>query len=356
MNAPTKTTAVAAPQALQPAIMDPQKFEHMIRVGKMMAVSPLFPDHLRKGGEHVAAANGALVMNMAYRLNEDPLTVAQNIYFVSGKPGWSASYMISKANQHGIFKDPIAWEYSGDGDSLKVTAYAHMKATGKRVEAEASMAMAKLEGWTKNAKYKSMPKQMLSYRSATALIRLFCPEVMVGVPAIIEVETGMKDVTPEFYNPQPKHVEPEPAEVPDAEVIDPDTGEVTKKPKAKQDAKAKSDPVPDRGAMERVADMIKSDLMDAPDPQDIRDHYANELTGMEIHAPDLHKEIMEWVRDEPEQAKQDHQAAFNHIIEDLSKGAPADATRTFFAKDLEAMKSGAPKMYAMIEEKLNAAS
>lgn len=344
MNAPTKTTAVSAPQAFQPAIMDPQKFDHMIRVGKMLAVSPLFPDHLRKGGENVAAANGALVMNMAYRLNEDPLTVAQNIYFVSGKPGWSASYMISKANQHGIFKDPIAWEYSGEGDSLKVTAYAHMKSTGKRVEAEASMAMAKLEGWTKNAKYKSMPKQMLSYRSATSLIRLFCPEVMVGVPATVEIEAGMKDVTPEFYQPQPKHVEPDPSEVPEAEVIDPDTGEIT-------GGTIKAEDVPDRSAMERLADAIKADLMDAPKAQDIRDHYAEKLIELETHAPDLHEEIMQWGSDE-----HDHQAAFNHIIDDLSKGAPAEATRTFFAKDLEAMKSGAPKMYAMIEDKLNAAS
>lgn len=187
------TTQNKTPTSL---LMDEASFNHLWRVGKMLALSPLFPEHLRKGGGDSAVANGVLVMNMAVRLNEDPLTVAQSIYFVGGKPGWSASYMISKANQHGVFTNPIDWEVKGSGDSLSVTAHAELRGTGKRVAVTCDMAMAKKEGWTKNPKYQSMPEQMLRYRSATFLIRLYCPEVMVGVPAAIEVELGMKDVTP----------------------------------------------------------------------------------------------------------------------------------------------------------------
>lgn len=186
----------------QLSIMDPAGFEHMQRVAGVLAASPLFPEHLRKTGN--ATANGVLVLNMAQRLNEDPLTVAQNIYFVGGKPGWSASYMISKANQHGVFKNPIDWDITGTDDDLEVVAFAEMAATGRRVEAEASMAMAKAEGWAKNPKYKSMPKQMLRYRSAVALIRLYCPEVMVGVPSTIEVEDEqMRDITPSAEATEP---------------------------------------------------------------------------------------------------------------------------------------------------------
>ena len=191
MNLPVKTTSSL--------LMDPESFNHMQRVGSMLALSPLFPEHLRKGSKDIAIANGVLVMNMAARLNEDPLTVAQNIYFVSGKPGWSSSYMIGKANQHGVFKNPISWEIKGKGESLSVTAFGELSSTGKRVEVTCDMAMAKAEGWTKNSKYQSMPEQMLRYRSATFLIRLYCPEVMVGVPAQVEIELGMKDVTPDDY-------------------------------------------------------------------------------------------------------------------------------------------------------------
>lgn len=185
--------------ATRPAslLMDVEAFNHMQRVGKMLALSPLFPEHLRKGGEATAIANGVLVMNMAARLQEDPLTVAQNIYFVGGKPGWSASYMIGKANQNGVFRDTIDWEVEGEGNTLSVTAFGVLASTGKRVSVTCDMAMAKAEGWTKNTKYQSMPQQMLRYRSATALIRLYCPEVMIGMPATIELETGMRDITPE---------------------------------------------------------------------------------------------------------------------------------------------------------------
>ena len=119
--------------------MDMEAFNHMQRVAKILAMSPLFPDHLRKGSQETAIANGVLVMNMATRLNEDPLTVAQNIYFVGGKPGWSASYMISKANQHGVFKNPIDWDIKGKGDELAVTAFGELATTGKRVQVTCDM-------------------------------------------------------------------------------------------------------------------------------------------------------------------------------------------------------------------------
>ena len=124
--------------------------------------------------------------------------MAQAIYFVSGKPGWSTSYCIAKVNQHGVFKNPIDWEVSGKGDDLSVTAYAEMAGTGKRVKVTCDMAMAKAEGWTSNKKYTSMPEQMLRYRSATFLIRLYCPEILVGIPVQAEIEMEMRDITPPY--------------------------------------------------------------------------------------------------------------------------------------------------------------
>lgn len=201
MNAPAQLPAAAvAPMANSPIalLMDPSRFEHMCRVGKMFAVSPLFPEHLRGKSIDQGIANAVLVLNMANRLNEDPLTVAQNIYFVGGRPGWNTTYMIAKANLHGVFKDVIDWEVKGKGETLAVTAFATIRTTGRRVQVTCDMEMAKKEGWIKNAKYQSIPEQMLRYRSAAFLIRLYCPEVMIGVPASIELELGGTiDVTPD---------------------------------------------------------------------------------------------------------------------------------------------------------------
>lgn len=233
--------AVAPRGRLAFDLMDPAAFQHIQRVAGMYAASPLFPDHLRKGGQQAALANAVLVMNIAERLREDPLTVAQQIYFVGGKPGWAATYMIAKANQHGVFKNPIDWNVTGKKDTLSVTAYAELASTGKKVEVTVDMETAKAEGWTRNSKYQSMPEQMLRYRSATALIRLYCPEVMIGVPPANEVEDNhysMRDVTPEPQDepapsiPVAKAPAREEANVEDAEMIEdePEPAKQVRKP------------------------------------------------------------------------------------------------------------------------------
>lgn len=302
-NLPTKTT-VAGPSML----MDAQGFDQLYRVGKMLASSILFPEHLRKGTPEQAAANGALVMNMAMRLNEDPLTVAQQIYFVGGKPGWSTSYLISKANQHGVFENPIDWEIKGKGDDLAVTAHAVLSSTKKKVSFTCDMAMAKAENWVKNPKYRTMPELMLRYRSAAALIRLYCPEVMVGVPAQIEVELGgeMRDVTPrEFAHAEPgdlKEEVPEDAEIADAS--DDDARDEPKKEAAEEEAKAEPEakPAEDESAAKNapdpeqfrgLLDMIKRDLMDAPSVDDVIDLYGPQIEQMKTAAPALHKELQD---------------------------------------------------------------
>lgn len=297
MNLPVKQSSVSA-------LMDPATFEQMHNVGRLLAASPLFPDHLRQGPDGTALANGVLVMNMAIRLNEDPLTVAQNIYFVSGKPGWSSSYMISKANQFGVFKDPIDWEITGEGKTLSVTAFAEMDSTGRRVEATCSMEMAMAEGWTKNKKYQSMPEQMLRYRSATFLIRLYCPEVMVGVPAMIEVESGIdyRDITPV----QTRAAEPKPTPAVTAKKPTPKTKVDTQAAPAADDVQEaevvedeaqptnQTESAPDNSQFEALYEMIRGDLMQcaAGDVDEVIGLYGEQVSQMEAAAPELHKKLM----------------------------------------------------------------
>ena len=176
----------------------PAHFEHSQRVAKMFAASELVPPHLRG-----KMADCLIAYAIAKRTREEPLVVLQNIYFVSGRAGWSATYMIAKANRSGVFARRINWRVEGEGKNLRVTAFATLADSGEPVEATASMAMAEAEGWTKNPKYRTMPDQMLRYRSATMLIRLFAPEVMMGLPVADEIDytqargpAGAIDITP----------------------------------------------------------------------------------------------------------------------------------------------------------------
>lgn len=256
MNVPVepKTTAIAVARP-KSVLLDNELFEQAQRAANALAVSPLFPEHLRKGGKDVAIANGVLVMNIAHRMSEDPLTVAQNIFFIGGRPGWNASYVISRANQAGIFRGRIGWNTAGEGEDLVVEAYATLADTGGVVSAKSSMAMARAEGWVKNPKYQSMPEQMLRYRSATLLVRLYCPEVMLGYQTTEEIEdvraATAVDVTP----------------APDPALEEKPAPKVEPKKRATKKPPAKVEPVVVDGEAEPVDPVDDSSGPKASDPE-----------------------------------------------------------------------------------------
>lgn len=178
MSQANGTTAIAVAPTKSESV---QEFELMQRRAAAFAMSPLVPEHLRpKDNPQAAIANCYICLELAKLMNESPLVVMQNIHFVKGKPGWNAAYMIARANASGYFSGGIKFKTTGKGDTLSVTASAVLKETGETVERTVDMAMAKSVGWFANEKYRQIPEQMLSYRAATFLIRLYCPQVMLG--------------------------------------------------------------------------------------------------------------------------------------------------------------------------------
>ncbi len=180
--------AVRSNGAMAQAFFDEGKFGMLQRAAGMFARSPLVPEGMRGKSKEEGIANCTIALAMAMEMGENPLIVMQNIYFVKGKAGWHAAYMIARANASGVFRGRIAWTVTGKGDALSVTAYATLADTGEKVEVTADMKMARAEKWTDNSKYQSMPEQMLKYRTATMLIRLYCPEVMLGYRTADELE------------------------------------------------------------------------------------------------------------------------------------------------------------------------
>lgn len=182
-------------------LLDRARFEQGYKIARLFSSSQLVPQHLQGKPEDCFIA-----LHMANRLREDPLMVMQNIVIVHGTAGWKATWLIGRANRSGVFRGRIRFAPQGSGDSLSVTASAVLADTGEEVKATADMKMAKAEGWTKNAKYQSMPEQMLSYRAASFLIRLYCPEATLGYQSAEEVEDmvaagQIKNVTPGRHTP-----------------------------------------------------------------------------------------------------------------------------------------------------------
>lgn len=153
------------------------------KFANIFAKSDIVPAHYRGKPE-----NTFIAVQTAYRMNLDPMLIMQNTYVVSGKLGMNSTFAISLANSSGIFDSGIRYKLEGSGDTLKVTAYAKVKATGEEISYTIAMSEALAEGWTKNSKYKTLPELMLRYRAAVFLIRTHVPEVLNGMHMVEELE------------------------------------------------------------------------------------------------------------------------------------------------------------------------
>lgn len=183
----TETETRLIPQGAATSAVDifnPESANHIWKLAQRFSTSAMVPKHFAGKPEDVFIA-----LEMAARLGAAPFQVLQNLYVVHGRPGWSAQFLIAMANASGKFDTPIMFEKSGEGKSLKITAYAIHGVSKERVDFTVSMKMADEEGWTKNPKYKSMPVLMLQYRAATFLVRTYCPEVTLGLHTSEELET-----------------------------------------------------------------------------------------------------------------------------------------------------------------------
>jgi hypothetical protein len=168
--------------------------EKALKFSEVMAQSDIIPSHY-KG----KPANVFIAVQSALRMNLDPMQVMQNTFVISGKLGMVSSFAISLANGSGLFASGIRYRVEGDGDKLKVTAYANLKKTGEEISYTIGMKEAIAENWTKNPKYRTLPELMLRYRAATLLIRTHAPEVLNGMHMVEEIEDvaiSTKDVTP----------------------------------------------------------------------------------------------------------------------------------------------------------------
>lgn len=186
VKAQAVTALVSASQSL---FFDVDKFEHAQRVARMLSTSTLIPEHFRNN-----IGNCVIALNYAERIKADPFMVMQNMYVVHGRPGVEGKLIIALVNQSGRF-DPLQFEES----KVSCTAYAKEIKSGQILRGPTiDMDMVKAEGWlSKNgSKWQTMPQIMFRYRSAAFFARTYCPEVLLGMKTVDEIE-DMIDLKPQ---------------------------------------------------------------------------------------------------------------------------------------------------------------
>ena len=196
----TNEMVVAQPQVAVATIESEERmFALTQRKAQMYVNSELVPAQY-KGN----IGNCCIAVDMAQRMNANPLMVMQNLYIVHGNPGWSSKFLIACVNQCGRFT-PLRYQQEGEGTpQWRCRATATDKATGELLIGPwASMEMAKKEGWStkSGSKWQTMPELMLMYRSAAFFQRTFAPEISMGFLTKEENE-DIVDVPYEEIRPQ----------------------------------------------------------------------------------------------------------------------------------------------------------
>lgn len=187
-NAPVQQDA-ALMAATQPkavsAWTDGKAYNRIAQMAENLAKSDLVPQNY-----HNNPGNCFLAINFANKLGMEPLTVMQNLYVVKGKPSWSGQFCMALIRANPGFAN-VRVIYTGtkgtDNRGCYVTAL--RTSDGSVVDGtEVTISMAKAEGWISNPKWKNMPEQMLAYRAAAFFARVHCPEALLGIQTVEEVE------------------------------------------------------------------------------------------------------------------------------------------------------------------------
>ena len=171
-------------------------FEFAQRQAKSLCESNLVP--ISYQGQK-GLPNCLVAIEMSKRMKLSPLTVMQNLNVIHGTPTWSAQFITSQILGCGRFTN-FDYLVKGEGDTLEVQCVATRLEDQKLVKGTTvSIRMARLEGWTRNSKYQSMPELMLRNRAATFFGRQYIPDLLLGVQTSEEVvDIQPVDVTPEI--------------------------------------------------------------------------------------------------------------------------------------------------------------
>lgn len=198
---------------LTPIGQQVKQFEATQRIAMMYAMSNFIPDSYKyRNGQplekNVVLANCTIALEMATRMQANPLMVMQNLYIVHGQPAFSSKFLIACINASKRFS-PLRYEFKGEEgtDDYACRAIAYEANDTKHKEPLEgdwiSIRMAKAEGWInkKGSKWLTMPTQMLRYRAAAFWQRAYCPEISMGLLTAEEAQDAFAQTYEEVKQP-----------------------------------------------------------------------------------------------------------------------------------------------------------
>lgn len=237
----------------QRAMLDTGRFEAMQRVANAMASARLVPKHLQG-----SPADCLLVVNQAVKRGMDPLDLAQHTFVVSGKLGYEGKVVAAWVNSAPDVDGRLRYEYDGEGEKRRVKVIGKLIGEDNPRTIEGTVADWK----TSNENWKKNPDSMLAYRGAREWARRHVPDLLLGVytpDELGEEPPAMKDITPA----RPTRAAYEYKELPKAETVDPETGEVTEETAAEAETDGGGEAEPEEQKGEAVVGEAEGDAAPA---------------------------------------------------------------------------------------------
>lgn len=174
-----------SPPLLHGDIMtNPAMFDHVQRFARLLSASAFTPKHLKGSDEQRTVANCFRVAAQAMRWGYDPFAVADETYEVHGRLGYQGKLIIAVVNSRANMKGRLRFEYAGTDQNMTVTVVGQFtdEDSPRTVTLAVHQAKTSNEMWTKD------PEQKLAYSGAIRWARRHCPEVVMGVQSVEDLE------------------------------------------------------------------------------------------------------------------------------------------------------------------------
>jgi hypothetical protein len=139
-------------------------------------------------------SNCVIALNIAKRIDTDPFMVMQNLYVINGSPAWSSKFLIATFNKNPKFTS-LRFKFEGtrgENDFGCRCVSFDKETKSELIGSLVDVQMAHDQGWwtRMGSKWPAMTEQMLMYRAASFFIKVYAPEISLGMDTMEEaVET-----------------------------------------------------------------------------------------------------------------------------------------------------------------------
>lgn len=159
--------------------------DQMLLVADRLSGSTIVPEAYRK-----QPGNILIALNTAQRLQMDPMMVMQNLYVVHGHPSWSGKFVIALLRRSRNYSRVEYVNLNGSDWRGGLKMVGHRWDGGTDEGPEITPELVERSGWKQKngSKWQEMPEQMYRYRAASWFASSCCPEVLLGLPTVEDME------------------------------------------------------------------------------------------------------------------------------------------------------------------------